>query len=243
MLFEPNRTKFDIEFKVGKIPVRIHPLFWLITAVLGLSGRMDGIAVAIVVSLWVSAVFVSILVHELGHALVAKRYGWPPHIVLYGMGGLAIYQPSRQTPLQRILIAAAGPGAGFVLAAITGGIVLATGHALDLGFGLTLGSGGELPGRIGLFVQFMMFINLFWGLLNLMPIQPLDGGTITQTLLGKFRPAKAVALSYQVSMVAAGVIAVAGLALLRSPFIAVMFALLGYQSWHMLNQLRNQGMA
>ncbi len=238
-LAEPPPTQYDIQFNVGKIPVRIHPLFWVVTLILGASGSRSAVGI----SMWIAAVLVSILVHELGHALAAKAYGWPPRITLYGMGGLAAYNPgSRQTWKSRALIAFAGPGAGFVLAALVIGIVLITGHAVALPpFPIRIGAGPLLTGRIGQFVLYMAFVNVFWGLINLVPVQPLDGGAILQSLLNRFRPRDALGLSYQVSMVTAGVLAAVALLMLNSMFMAVMFGLLGYQSWHTLQQLKAAG--
>src|ERR1043166_8856978 len=78
--------------------------------------------------IWVAVVFVSILIHELGHALVARAHGWQPWITLYGMGGLASYQPTRHDTRSQILISAAGPAAGFAFIAVILAIVHASGH-------------------------------------------------------------------------------------------------------------------
>lgn len=238
-LAEPPPTQYDVQFNVGKIPVRIHPLFWVVTLILGAAGNPNPVGI----SLWVAAVLVSILVHELGHALVAKAYGWPPRITLYGMGGLAAYNPgSQQTWKSRAIIAVSGPGAGFVLASIVIGIVLISGHSVALPpFPIRIGAGPLLAGRLGQFVLYMVFVNVFWGLINLLPVQPLDGGAILQSLLNRFRPRDALSMSYQVSMITAGAFAAIALLVLNSMFMAVMFALLGYQSWHTLQQLKAAG--
>ncbi len=179
----------------------------------------------------------------LGHEIVAKAYGWPPRITLYGMGGLAAYDPGpRQTWKSRALIAVSGPGAGFVLAALVIGVVLISGHSVALPpFPIRIGSGALLIGRVGQFVLYMVFVNVFWGAVNLMPVQPLDGGAILQSLLNRFRPRDALGLSYQVSMITAGVLAAVALLVLDSMFMTVMFALLGYQSWQTLQQLKAAG--
>jgi membrane protein implicated in regulation of membrane protease activity len=57
---------------------------------------------------WVGACFVSILVHELGHALAARACGWEPWITLHGFGGLASYQPTYRSPQRHVLITFAG---------------------------------------------------------------------------------------------------------------------------------------
>ena len=243
-LAEPPTSKFDVHFKVGKIPVRVHPLFWLISLMFGaITVQNSGIHVFVGMALWTAAVFISILVHELGHALTAKAHGWPPRIVLYSMGGLAIYSPSGQTRRARILIDFMGPGAGFILGGlILAGVVL-TGHSATLipGLGLTIGTGPSFTaggGRLELFIQFMLFVNIFWGLMNLVPVQPLDGGHIAKALLEKYRPRDSWEVALKLGIAASAVLAIGAFALNYGMFIPIMFALLGYQNWQMLQQLR-----
>ena len=70
------------------------------------------------VLIWIGCVFVSILVHEFGHGLMAKRFRGSPSIVLYGMGGLC-YSQGERTQGERLAVILAGPGAGFILCALT----------------------------------------------------------------------------------------------------------------------------
>ncbi len=236
ILAEPPATRWDLSFSVRGIPVRIHPLFWLVTVILG--AVVPG-ATVISVVLWVSAVFLSILVHELGHAFIARAHGWPPRVTLYGMGGLAAYSPTRHTIASRIWIAIAGPGAGFILGGLILVGILATGHGTSLpALPIAIGDGPPIAGRLGMFVSYLLFVNIFWGLINLAPIQPLDGGTVAAAALEKFRPRDSLRLSMQLSVGAAAALALVGLVLYRSPFITVMFAMLGYNSWQMLQQIK-----
>ena len=109
ILNEPPRSQYDLNFSLLGIPVRVHPLFWLVAVLLGIRGNEDPVPILI----WVGVVFVSILVHELGHALTARWYGWEPWITLHSFGGLASYRPTFHDPTSRIVITLAGPGAGF----------------------------------------------------------------------------------------------------------------------------------
>src|SRR5262245_9125229 len=105
-----SETPYDLRFRFLGVPVRIHPIFWLATVVLGWQPhRLPAVL------LWVACVFVSILVHEYGHALMAKWFDCSPSIVLWGLGGLCYSEGERQTPGQRLAVVLAGPGAGFVL--------------------------------------------------------------------------------------------------------------------------------
>src|SRR5437763_3383965 len=150
---EPPRTPWDVNFDLLGFPVRIHPLFWLVGGLLGLSatGEQDkGIQLLV----WFFALFVSILVHELGHALTIRRFGREAHIVLYSMGGLAIegrpqggfgspwslgsfesytqWQPRQRTPLEQILISAAGPGIQFALLGVIAAGIYAAGGVVRI---------------------------------------------------------------------------------------------------------------
>ena len=140
-------------------------LFWVVTLILGAAGNPNPVGI----SLWVAAVLVSILVHELGHALVAKAYGWPPRITLYGMGGLAAYEPgSQQTWKSRAIIAVSGPGAGFVLAAIVIGLVLISTPALLAQDWISI-SPGAWGGRVfsGALSRALAYILWYYGVRHL----------------------------------------------------------------------------
>ncbi len=107
MLFnEPSRTAYDLNFSLLGIPVRVHPFFWLVTLLLGLGANREPSFMLV----WVGACFVSILVHEMGHALAAQAHGWHPWITLHGFGGLASYQPTYHSTSSQLLITLAGPG-------------------------------------------------------------------------------------------------------------------------------------
>ena len=94
ILGEPRPTRFDLNFSLMGFPVRVHPAFFILPLLLGagFTGLAYQIGLNAGVILLVLAVvfFVSILVHELGHALAFRYYGYPCRIMLYWMGGLAI---------------------------------------------------------------------------------------------------------------------------------------------------------
>lgn len=191
MLGMPAPTPYDLRFQLLGIPVRVHPWFWLVTAILGGIGRAGITAQSVLI--WIAVVFVSILVHEFGHGLMARAFGARSEIALYGMGGLCA-SDREQTPGQRLAVVLAGPGAGFVLF----GLTLAW---ANFRYGLTLpevlallelvpgnAATGVLKivqaGPIGAYVLLDLFqVNLYWGLVNLLPIWPLDGGQASGVLL------------------------------------------------------------
>ena len=236
LIGEPSRTQFDLRFTLLGIPIRVHPFFWLVGIVLG--ARSPG---ARELLSWVVALFVSILFHELGHALVMRAYGFRPWITLYGMGGLASYNPSDGSgskgtqPAGQIMIAFAGPGAGFVLAAFILAIIAATGHQIAFQLGGAFGVGIFFepfvsPLLTSLIYQ-ILFISIIWGMVNLLPIYPLDGGQIAREILTAVDPGKGIQQSLILSMIAAAAMALLGLVRLGEPFIALMFGYLAYTSY------------
>jgi Zn-dependent protease len=240
LIAEPQPSQYDVHFNLGNIAVRVHPLFWVLALMFGALNTPQDFQLYEGILLWTAAVGSSILVHELGHALAAKAYGWLPRIVLYAMGGLAIYNPTRQTRTSRILIDFAGPGAGFVLGGLVIAAALLSGHSVML-FDIHIGSGPRLGGRLGLFVYFMLLVNFFWGLLNLLPIQPLDGGGIAKALLEKYRPRDAWTVAFQLSIATSVVMAIVSIALWKNAVMLVLFSMFAYQSWQTLQQLRQFG--
>lgn len=243
MFTSPSPTPYDLRFSIFGIPVRVHPLFWVIAVMLGLSSpTMTGILI------WILAIFVSILIHEMGHALAMRGFGQRSQVVLHAMGGLTI--PERVawgtgwanvalTPNQEIIITLAGPGAGFFFAAFIvalvatlGGVVIVT---TVIGF-IPMPVAG-FPGAnsiINVLIGDLLWVNIFWGLINLMPIYPLDGGNVARHLFVKSDPWGGVRKSLWLSVIAGGVVAIAGLVFLQSIYMAVMFGLLAFQSYQIL---------
>ena len=227
-LLDPPPTTFDLHFSVLGIPVRVHPLFWAVAMALGLGLRQPA-----AVMIWVVAAFFSILVHELGHAFAARACGWPPRVTLYTMGGYASYSPTYHDSKRQIAIAAAGPGAGFVLAALVMALLAMRGYAAEF-LGYQIMPGQDLLRtnyRLGLLVYCLLWINIGWGVINLMPVIPLDGGRISAEILATIDPARGHRWALWLSAVTGAALAVAGLAYFHSLFMAIMFGFLAYQSY------------
>lgn len=159
-----------MSFRLLGFPVTVDPGFLLIALLLG-AGRAD-YPVGLII--WVGVVFVSIVIHELGHAVAARAYGYDPQIRLYAMGGLTIWRESRTpVPRQRLVVSLAGPVAGF----LTGGVVWALRDLLPLA--------DSLPLRV--LVGDLLWVNIGWGLLNLIPMFPLDGGQVMRSIFHAVR--------------------------------------------------------
>ncbi len=244
LLFQPPQpTRYDLRFSIAGIPVTVHPLFWLIALLLGSSGDI------LLVPIWVAVIFVSILVHELGHALAFRRYGQRSQIVLHFAGGLTIPEPVywgsgyanvSLTPNQHIFVSLAGPGAGFLLAGLVIAVVTALGGSvittwlfgfIPLPLNARLPFGGQV---LAVVVTMLLWVNIFWGLINLVPVFPLDGGHVSRNVLLQADPVDGVRKSLWISVIAGGLVAVAGFILFRSLFMALMFGLLAFQSYQAL---------
>lgn len=247
MLFvEPPKTSYDLCFKVTDIPVRIHPMFWLI-ALLPTMGMapFDTLQAAV----FVACFFVSILVHELGHAFTVRYYGGRPWITLYGFGGLASYRPRDFTrpadpTVRSLLISVAGPLAGFSLAAVALFFVMATGV-----FGGFRGLGVDIANDLwqsnpylAYFLTQLIFINVIWNLINLIPVFPLDGGQVAQALFVRANGVAGYRQSIMMSMFLAGATAIYVAVQWKNPLFVFFFAYLAFQSYQLWQAVRHQGL-
>lgn len=185
-----GETEFDLRFQLIGIPVRIHPIFWLSSVLLVWNGdRLDRVFVGVL------CVLVSVLVHELGHALVSRRYGYPSEIVLYFMGG---YATTAAFPKWRqIAVTAAGPAIGLILFALT-----------YVAYVVMLRTAPQLLQHDLVFyaVSVLLFANLMWNVMNLVPCLPLDGGQIMRALVHNSSRGSAEHVM-QISIAASGAVA------------------------------------
>lgn len=255
LLGEPGHTPYDLHFTVLGFPVRVHPLFWLMGLLMGF-GSVMSVFIAIVVA------FVSILIHELGHALMMRRFGRESHIVLYLMGGLAIEGSGSsfggfrsrggRTTYEQVLISAAGPGAGFVLAAVVVAIVYAMGGHIEWNAlrgvlpipSAVLGDNlDEAQANFNLMILFdlLLWFNLIWGAVNLLPVFPLDGGQIAQAVMVAKDPWGGLARSLWISVFTGAIAAVLGGVLFSSIFMVMLFGSLAYSSYMALQQISGGG--
>jgi len=228
LLAEPQPTSADVHFEIAGIPIRVSGWFWVGATLLGFCQSFaagDQRALLGYLIVWAGTVLVSLVVHELGHALAFRFFGQAAQIVIYHFGGLAI--PSawgrRRSlrPLERLLVSAAGPAAQLLLAAAVVVGLRSAGYAVPFPIA-----------AIGLsaLVGFLLFVNVFWPLLNLLPVPPLDGGQIVREGM--------LALGISDAHRIAGMIGVAVGALVaywaythQEPFLGIMFALLAASCW------------
>jgi len=162
--------------------------------------------------------FVSILIHELGHAFMSRLFGCRHvSIVLHGMGGVAISQGARFNRGEQILVSAAGPG----LQALCGGVAI------------FLLLPGIIPdGPATKLVAYFVWVSLVWPIINLIPVYPLDGGQILLNILGPRR----IRLTLVISIMAAAAAALAVFVLFSSILFPIFLAYFAWQNYKMLMQ-------
>lgn len=268
-LGEPPATPLDFDFKIFNIPVRVSGLFWVLPVIFGIQ---SGHPLFIIV--WAIAVFVGVLVHEMGHALAYRRYGISPRIALTMFGGYATENyydvwnlpgtayRSHRTTSQNVTISAAGPAAGFLLAAAIVGVIFLAGGRVQFFFEmgilplwnveLVAGQAFQLdypvlmdhPSNRDLLVYLIhasLFVNIYWGIMNLMPVYPLDGGQIARELMVHYDRINGFRNSLWLSVATGALIAGVGFFVMHAFFLGFMFAIFAFQSWQMIQQMDGKG--
>jgi Zn-dependent protease len=162
--------------RVAGIDMKVHITFLLLLAWIGFAYYLrGGLVAAWEGTLFILLLFASVLLHEFGHALAARRYGIPtPDITLLPIGGVARLARMPEDPKQELVIAVAGPAVNVVIAAI---LYLALGSMTDL---RELGRIDD-P-RAGVLAQ-LLAANVVLVIFNLIPAFPMDGGRVLRAAL------------------------------------------------------------
>ena len=246
-------------FRLAGIPIQIQPFFWLVAFFFSpflapSHSEADSRLLFLGLVAWIAAWLLNFLIHELGHALSARLlYGARPRIILYGFGGVTLWNPIyTRIPGRwgRLLIALAGPGAEIAAALLLAGVLLACGlpvtagwssfgpvpiPSLSFSFESFLTESGSMAGFLGIaalenFLNSFLWMGIFWGILNLLPIDPLDGGHIASALFGSLFSRRGEIFASLLSLFFAG-----GLALYclseGNFFMAFFFGLFAHHSW------------
>ena len=215
-----NSRKGTLNFMLWGIPVSIDPSSWIVLALLGgglgISSGTDVMQVAVFVAMGM----LSLLAHEMGHALMGRRLtGQQPMIAIAMMGGLTILPRAPYTRRDQFLFTAAGPLGGLTLGLVAA-IIMGL-HIGDIGAGIsfylhapfgaiesmspehivslaTAVQDSILPLTALTVYETLMLICMWWSIFNLLPILPLDGGHLLYTLTDNIK------LSSIVGMVVGG---------------------------------------
>ena len=201
-----------MNLRVFGTPVRIEPVFFLIAALLAASRLSEPWFLAS----WIAVVLGSVLLHELGHALAFRRFGYAPSIRLHAMGGHTT-APAALSWKQDMIVSLAGPLLGLAagLLIYTAGAIVPSLYATPF---------------LGVVVRDLLWVNIGWSIINLLPILPMDGGRVLVAGLQRVDPIHASRRAHQISMIAAGIGAVLAL-LARMPFAAILGALFAVDNY------------
>ncbi|MCI0381952.1 MAG: site-2 protease family protein [Chlamydiae bacterium] len=202
----------------GKIPVNIHGGFWLVAAIIGFlnSGSFLGTII------WIGVIFISVLVHEFGHATTALFFGLKPRIDLIALGGLTYHKGEHLPFWKQFFIVLNGPLFGFFL------FVLAF-FLLKIPF-FSMGIRKDV-------IFYFYWVNLVWTILNLVPVLPLDGGQLLRIVFESIFGAKGFKYSLLSGSILAGLLSLAFF-LFQQYLIGALFFLFAFQSYDTWRKVR-----
>ena len=207
------------------IPVFISPYWFLIAAIFivlyanDLAPTLHGATRYVVAAAFFVLLYLSVLVHELSHSVVARGFGLPVRrILLYPLGGFSEIGAEPQTPAREFLVSAAGPALSVVLGAV--------------GYGLRQVISPD--GIAGSLVFELMWANLWVGGFNLLPGLPLDGGRMLRAVIWKItgRPATStIAAAWAGRVIAVALIPLTLLAFRDDLYLVVWAAVISAFMW------------
>jgi Zn-dependent protease len=194
----------------GKIPIHIYPFFWLLILMIGwintntLAGTM----------IWAVVILVSVLLHEFGHALTANFFGQRAEISLVGMGGLTTRQGAPLRKWKEFLIVLNGPLVGLLLFAVLYLFIPKELANPYLNYGLNVA----------------IEVNLFWTILNLLPVWPLDGGHLLRIVLEGAFGFKGIKGAFLLSLFFAGAVGIIFI-IFQQLLVGAVFLMLAFESY------------
>lgn len=207
-----------MNFRYQKIPLHISPFFWILSALIGWMNSNDIINTFI----WMGVIFLSILIHEYGHALTALAFRQKVSIELTGLGGVTKHIGPSTSFFQEFLITLNGPLAGFLLFIVA----------------LFAYSSFSKENTILMYaLKVMVSVNLFWTIFNLFPILPLDGGQLVRIILEKIFGKKGVKAFLLFSFALGGLLALIAF-LFQHLFLGILLSILSFESYQAWDNLK-----
>jgi Zn-dependent protease len=199
------------------IDVYVHGTFLLLLVFFIVYGHVQGgIGGAVDAAVFIVGVFTCVVLHEYGHALVARRFGIPTlDITLYPIGGVARLARLGENPMEEFCIAVAGPAVNVAIAAVLGTVLAVAGRLPASVADLAQLAQGDALGRL-------LKANLILVAFNMLPAFPMDGGRVLRSLLtpqvGRLR---ATEMAARLGTLFAIVFAVVGISVLPSPMLVL----------------------
>lgn len=212
-----------MNFRCGPISINILPIFWLFAILLGylFSGSLAGTFI------WVLIILCSLLFHEMGHALTACAFGQNASIQLMAFGGITQREGPKLALWKEFLITLNGPLAGFLLA------------------GLSLLAASKLKVSLLLFEILVNIgdVNIFWTIINLLPLPPLDGGQLVRIVSEAIFGFRGISYAYLFGFCFGCFLVAASLINFAYPLLAALFALLtfeNFRTWSLYRKMTPQ---
>ena len=224
----------DVSFTLFGFPTTIQPFFWLLAAlVMGVSlGEINDMPMWITqMLLGMAAIMISILIHELGHAFTFRHlFHVPSNIILHGFGGVTVPWQSHHRSygirgtMAECFLSFSGPLAGFVCAFLF----------IGLNYIIPANIGGLAAELVHFFLWWTAAISIIWGIFNLLPVYPMDGGHISREIFLFFFPRRGIEFSLIVSMMLAALLGILALRV-GNFFMTFLFGFFAYQNYQELS--------
>lgn len=211
---------------IGGTTIRVDLSFLILIALFVASAYNPQLGIEYAL-LWVPVLFISVLVHELAHAATIALFGYgSSEIVLGGIGGVTINQ-RRAKPWQDMLISVAGPLSSFGLAMLFGLL-----ERIEI-----VQNDRMLVNLVPMLVR----ANIWWGIFNLLPVSPLDGGQAVRNFLRMFLSERtAFVIAVWVGIIVGTFVAIAGF-VARWFFLALLIAWYVYSNFQQWQYFREHG--
>jgi Zn-dependent protease len=232
----PESRAGEWNFHLFGIEVRVKPWFWFATLLF--CGDMN-VKLALI---WVAVCFVSILLHEFGHVIAFRLFGTDAYTVLYGFGGLAVPRSGIQGTLAEFIVAMAGPFAGFCLGGLVIALASIAGARVHFGWHMFLPTISAWPEMTAanvarlqstylwyVLINDLLWVNFFWGFVNLLPVFPLDGGHAACAIFERRDRYNGRRTAYLVSAIVGGLMALVGV-FVQSFYVIAFFGVLAASS-------------
>ena len=201
-----------------KIPLSIHPSFWILSFFIGFLNSTAPLQILF----WMCVVLVSVVIHELGHALTAIYWGQRVRIELNAFGGVTIREKGAElTPFKEFFCISMGPLAGFLLAAIV----------------YIIPASSPTVARA---LYSIVVVNIIWSMLNLLPVHPLDGGKLMTIVFENFFGHAGLRFSYFLSALFAIIFGLTFM-VIHSILISSLFLLFAFESFRAWKQAKFKG--
>lgn len=204
------------------IPLKISPAFFVTAGLIGFLNSYSFIGTLV----WIGIIFISVLFHELGHALTARIFGQSARIELIAFGGLTIPEGPKLSQWKEFVVIFMGPLFGFLL------FVFAS-IMLQFPYGTAFIRG---------VLEKIRYVNLFWTFVNLLPILPLDGGQLVRVVLDWIFGPKSLKWALYLSFFFAAILSVISF-LIGLFLIGAIFLIFAFQSVDGIRRVQNFSVA